>query len=199
MIREGRVHAYEGHDIRTVAFPVRVARALGAATLLMTSAVGGMDPRLRLGDVVAVEDHVNLMGASPLTGPNDDRLGPRFPDMSAPYDAALLGRAEAIALGAGFRLPRVVLAAVPGPQLETRAEYRFLRGIGADVVGMSTVPETIAAVHAGMRVCALSVVTDLCLPDALEPVDIDRILATAAAAAPRLEQLVLGLFDACVA
>jgi len=193
MVMEGRFHLYEGYSLTEVARPVRVARALGARTLLITSAVGGLDPRLRDGDLVAIDDHLNLMGGSPLTGPNDERLGPRFPDMSAPYDGDLIEQAEALALAAGFRLPRAVLAAVAGPQLETRAEYRWLRGMGADVVGMSTVPECIAAVHAGLRVCALSVVTDLCLPDALQPVEVAKIIAVAQAAAPRLEDLLLGL------
>jgi len=152
-----------------------------------------MHPDHRTGDIVAIEDHINFMGDTPLRGPNDERLGPRFPDMSAPYDAGLIEHATAIAREASFRLPRAVLVAVPGPQLETRAEYRFLHRIGADVVGMSTVPECIAAVHAGLRVCALSVVTDLCFPDAIEPVDVEKIIAVAKEAAPRLEQLILGL------
>jgi len=191
----GRFHLYEGWSMEEVTLPVRVARALGARTLLITSAVGGMDPRLRKADIVAIDDHINLMGDSPLRGPNDDALGPRFPDMSAPYDRDLIERAEALALAAGFRLPRAVLAAVCGPQLETRAEYRYLRAIGADVVGMSTVPEAIVAVHAGLRCCALSVVTDVCLPDALEPVDVEDIIATAGEAAPRLARLLLELLD----
>jgi len=193
MVMEGRFHWYEGYPMSAIAHPVRVAKALGARTLLITSAVGGMNPRLRLGEIVAIEDHIHMMGESPLRGPDDERLGPRFPDMSAPYDGALLDRAEALALEMGFRLPRAVLVSVPGPQLETRAEYRLLRAAGADVVGMSTTPEVIAAVQAGVRVCALSVVTDLCLPDALEPADIGRIIATANAAAPRLEKLIFGL------
>lgn len=192
-VMEGRFHFYEGYSLGDVAFPVRVARALGAEMLLITNAVGGMNPHLRLGDIVAVEDHINLIGDSPLRGANDERLGPRFPDMSAPYDATLIERAEQVALEHGFALPRAVLVAVAGPQLETRAEYRFLRRIGADVVGMSTVPEAIAAVHAGLRVAAFSVVTDLCLPDALEPADVESIIAVANAAAPRLETLILEL------
>ncbi|MHC4550900.1 MAG: purine-nucleoside phosphorylase [Planctomycetota bacterium] len=193
LIMEGRFHYYEGYSMEEVTLPVRVAKALGARTLLITCAVGGMDPQYRSGEIVAIEDHINLMGATPLRGPADERLGPRFPDLSEPYDHALLDHAETIAMEASFRLPRGVLVAVAGPQLETRAEYRFLRNIGADVVGMSTVPECIAAIHAGLKVCALSVVTDLCFPDTLEPVEIDKIIAVANAAAPRLEQLVLGL------
>ncbi|MHC4973209.1 MAG: purine-nucleoside phosphorylase [Planctomycetota bacterium] len=193
MIMEGRIHFYEGCSLDEVTLPVRVAKALGARTLLITSAVGGMNPEHRTGDIVAIEDHINFMGDTPLRGPNDERLGPRFPDMSAPYDAALIEHAAAIAKEASFRLLRGVLVAVPGPQLETPAEYRFLSGIGADVVGMSTVPEVIAAAHAGLRVCALSVITDLCVPGAIEPVNVEEIIAVANGAAPRLEQLTLGL------
>lgn len=193
MVMEGRFHYYEGYSLDEVTLGVRVAKALGARTLLITNAAGGLDLDYALGDIVGIEDHLNLMGASPLRGENDERLGPRFPDLSEPYDRALLARAEEIARDHGFPLRRGVLVAVAGPQLETRAEYRWLRSMGADVVGMSTVPECIAAVHAGMRVCALSVVTDRCDPDHLEPVKVERILAVAAAAAPRLERLLFGL------
>jgi len=193
MVMEGRFHHYEGYSLAQVVRPVRVARALGAATLLITSAVGGLNPHYAAGDIVVIDDHINLIGTSPLRGPNDDRIGPRFPDMSEPYDRALVARAEALALEMGCKLPRATLAAVGGPQLETRAEYRFLRRFGTDVVGMSTVPETIAAIHAGLKVCALSVVTDMCLPDALEPAVVEEIIATAKRAAPQLERLLLGL------
>ncbi|MHC4955508.1 MAG: purine-nucleoside phosphorylase [Planctomycetota bacterium] len=195
LVMEGRFHCYEGYSMEEVTRPIRVAKALGASTLLLTSAVGGLDGRQRLGEIVVVEDHINLMGGSPLHGPNDERIGPRFPDMSAPYDADLLDAAEKIAIDGGHRLQRAVHASVLGPQLETRAEYRMLRNLGADTVGMSTVPECIAAVHAGMRVCALAVITDLGLPDALEAVSVDNIIAVANAAAPQLESLVLGLLD----
>jgi purine-nucleoside phosphorylase len=193
MVMEGRFHYYEGYSLEEVTLPVRVAKALGATTLVITNAAGGLNLDFALGDVVAIEDHLNLMGASPLRGPNDDRLGPRFPDLSAPYDRVLLARAAEIARAGGFALKTGVFAAVAGPQLETRAEYRWLRSMGADLVGMSTVPECIAAVHAGLRVCALSVVTDRCDPDHLEPVAIEKILAVAADAAPRLERLLFGL------
>jgi len=195
MLMEGRAHCYEGYTMEEVARPIRVAKALGARTLVLTSAVGGLDARQSLGEIAVVDDHINLMGGSPLTGPNDERIGPRFPDMSRPYDKELIEVAEKTALDAGFSLPRVVHASVPGPQLETRAEYRMLRRLGADTVGMSTVPECIAAVHAGLRVCAFAVVTDLGLPDALEPVDVESILAVAAGAAPNLERLVIGVLD----
>jgi purine-nucleoside phosphorylase len=193
MVMEGRFHYYEGYSLEEVTLPIRVAKALGARTLLITNATGGLNLAFALGDIVGVEDHLNLMGASPLRGENDERLGPRFPDLSAPYDRALLARAEEIARENGFALRKGVLVAVAGPQLETRAEYRWLRAMGADVVGMSAVPECITAVHAGLRVCALSVVTDRCDPDHLEPADVAKIIAVAAAAAPRLERLLLGL------
>jgi purine-nucleoside phosphorylase len=193
MVMEGRFHFYEGYSLEEVTLPVRVARALGARTLLVTNAAGGLNLDFALGDIVAIDDHLNLIGDSPLRGANDDRLGPRFPDLSAPYDRELIARAESIARDHGFRLRKGVFAAVAGPQLETRAEYRWLRSTGADLVGMSTVPECIAAVHAGLRVCALSIVTDRCDPEHLEPVKIESILAVAAGAAPKLEKLLLGL------
>jgi purine-nucleoside phosphorylase len=190
---EGRFHAYEGYTQQQITFPVRLMRALGAELLVVSNACGGMNPQYRRGDIVVIEDHINLMGANPLVGVNDDRLGPRFPDMLRPYDPALIERALAIARRSDFAAHRGVYVAVTGPNLETRAEYRFLRLIGADVVGMSTVPEVLVAVHAGMRVLGLSIVTDMCLPDALEPVDIQQILATAAAAEPNLRAIVLGV------
>ncbi|MCK6479175.1 MAG: purine-nucleoside phosphorylase [Planctomycetes bacterium] len=189
---EGRFHFYEGYSLREVTFPVRVFRELGASTLVLTNACGGLDPLFRGGDLMVMDDHINLMGDSPLRGPNDDALGPRFPDMGVVYDRDLLALAEEVALGEGIPLRRGVYAAVPGPQLETRAEYRMLRILGAHAVGMSTVPEAIVAVHSGMRVLGFSVVTDMCLPDHLEPVDIGRILAAAAKAGPGLARILLG-------
>lgn len=193
---EGRFHAYEGYTHQQITFPVRVMKALGAELLIVSNASGGMNPQYARGDIVVIEDHVNLMNGNPLIGPNDDELGPRFPDMSAPYDPALIDRALAIARRENFVAHKGVYVAVTGPNLETRAEYRFLRTIGADVVGMSTVPEVIVAVHGGMRVLGLSIVTDLCLPDALKPADIDEILATAAEAEPKLRKIVLGVLAA---
>jgi purine-nucleoside phosphorylase len=193
---EGRFHAYEGYTHRQITFPVRVMRALGAELLIVSNASGGMNPRYAAGDIVVIEDHINLMHGNPLVGPNDDRLGPRFPDMSAPYDPVLIERALAVARREDFVAHKGVYVAVTGPNLETRAEYRFLRTIGADVVGMSTVPEVIVAVHAGMRVLGLSIVTDMCLPDALKPAEIDEILATAAEAEPKLRKIVLGVLAA---
>ena len=190
---EGRFHAYEGYSHRQLTFPVRVMRALGAELLIVSNACGGMNPLYGLGDIVVIDDHINLMGDNPLIGVNDDSLGLRFPDMSRPYDPVLMRRALEIARGEDFVAHRGIYAAVTGPNLETRAEYRFLRTIGADVVGMSTVPEVIVAVHAGMRVLGLSIVTDLCFPDALKPANIEEILATAAEAEPKLRKIVLGV------
>jgi purine-nucleoside phosphorylase len=189
-VLKGRVHYYEGYAMRDVAFPVRVLKALGCATLVITNAVGGMNPDMPPGTIVVTTDHINLMGDNPLVGPNDDELGPRFPDMSEPYSRALVALAERVALELGVPLQRGVLVAVPGPNLETAAEYRYLRAAGADVVGMSLVPEDLAAVHGGQRVLALNVVTDACLPDALMPASIPEILACAGRAAPTLIRLV---------
>jgi purine-nucleoside phosphorylase len=189
-IMKGRVHYYEGYTMHQVGFPVRVLRELGCRTLILTSAVGGMNPEMTPGSIVVTRDHINLMGDSPLIGPNDDSLGPRFPDMSEPYSRDLMRLAERVAEGQGWSLQRAVLVAVAGPSLETAAEYRFLRGIGADVVGMSVVPETLVAIHGGQRVLAFNVVTDACLPDNLQPVEIPEILRIAAGAAPRLIGLI---------
>ncbi|MGH7519382.1 MAG: purine-nucleoside phosphorylase [Gemmatimonadales bacterium] len=187
---QGRFHCYEGYDLRQVTFPVRVLHALGAETLLVSNACGGMHPLWAPGDLMLMADHINLLGDSPLVGPNDDRLGPRFPDLSAAYDPGLRTLARAAALELGITLREGVYVAVAGPNLETRAEYRMLRALGADVVGMSTVPEVIVANHEGMRVLGLSIITDQCLPDALEPADIGRIIETARRAEPHLTRLV---------
>lgn len=183
---QGRFHLYEGYNAREVSFPVRVLALLGIETLLISNAAGGMNPLFSRGDLMLINDHINLQGDNPLVGPNIDDWGPRFPDMSAPYDAGLRASAHAAALHLETRLHEGVYVAVGGPNLETRAEYRFLRGIGADAVGMSTVPEVIVARHMGVRVLAVSVITDECFPDALEPISVPEILAAAAAAEPRL-------------
>lgn len=187
---QGRLHYYEGHSMQAITFPLRVMRALGARELVISSAVGAMNLHFDRGDIVVLTDHINLMGDNPLIGWNDDRLGGRFPDMSQPYSHERRALIEKIALQKGVTLRRAVLAAVAGPNLETAAEYRFLRRIGADVVGMSTVPEVIVAVHAGMHVMALSVVTDLCPADNLQPANIKEIIAIAEAAEPVLRDLV---------
>jgi purine-nucleoside phosphorylase len=187
---QGRFHRYEGYDLRQVTLPVRVARLLGAEILVIAGASGGMNPLWTPGDLVLLDDQINLMGESPLTGPNLEELGPRFPDMSEPFDRQLQRLAMEVALELGIPLRRGVYAAVTGPNLETRAEYRMLRWMGADVVGMSTVPEVIVARHMGMRVLGLSIVTDACLPDALEPADVDTIIRTARKAEPVLTRLI---------
>ena len=187
---QGRFHRYEGYSLQQVTFPVRVMRLLGAHTLIVSNVSGGMNPLWRPGDLMLIDDHINLLGDNPLVGPNLDELGPRFPDMSEPYDRALQSLAEAAALELGIPLRRGVYVAVTGPNLETRAEYRMLRTLGADVVGMSTVPEVIVARHAAMRVFGLSIITDQCLPDALVPADIEVIVRTAGEAEPRLAALV---------
>jgi purine-nucleoside phosphorylase len=190
---EGRFHQYEGYPLTKITLPVRVMKHLGAKLLVVSQAVGGMNSYYRPGDVMIIDDHINLMGDNPLVGVNDDRLGPRFPDMSQPYDPELIEKGLEIARQQNFVAHRGVTVAVTGPNLETRAEYRFLRAIGADVVGMSTVPEVIVAVHCGLRTFGLSVVTDMCFPDALEPANVELIIATANAAEPKLRALVCGV------
>jgi purine-nucleoside phosphorylase len=187
---QGRFHRYEGYGLGEVTFPVRVLRALGVTTLIVSNACGGMNPLWAPGDLVLLSDHINLLGDNPLVGLNDERLGPRFPDMSDPYDSELRALARAAALELGLILREGVYVAVPGPSLETRAEYRMLRTLGADVVGMSTVPEIIVAAHSGMRALGIAIITDQCLPDALEPADIGRIIATATKAEPALTRLI---------
>jgi purine-nucleoside phosphorylase len=192
---QGRLHRYEGYSLEQVTFPVRVLRALGAELLVVSNASGGMNPLWSPADLVLITDHLNLVGENPLVGPNHDELGPRFPDMSAPYDAELQRLALDVALERGITLRRGVYAGVAGPSLETRAEYRMLRALGADVVGMSTVPEVIVAVHGGMRVLGISIITDACLPDALEPASLEKILAVARIAEPKLGELVSGVLE----
>lgn len=186
---QGRFHYYEGYSMQQITLPVRVMHELGIKKLIISNACGGMNPQFQAGDVMVIEDHINLLGDNPLTGPNLDEYGPRFPDMSEPYSKKLIRLAERTALENKISLRKGVYVAVTGPNLETRAEYRFLRALGADVVGMSTVPETIAAVHSGMEVLAFSVVTDECFPDTLKAVSVEDILATAAKAEPRLTLL----------
>ncbi|RLS28582.1 MAG: purine-nucleoside phosphorylase [Planctomycetota bacterium] len=191
IVMEGRMHAYEGYPLAQITFPVRVLARLGATLLVVTNACGGLNPQFRTGDLMIIDDHINLMNDNPLVGINDDRLGPRFPDMSAPYTPELIDAGLAVARREDFVAHRGVYVAVTGPNLETRAEYRFLRGIGADVVGMSTVPEVIVAVHAGLRVLGISVITDMCLADHLEVATVEKILGVARAAEPKLRALVL--------
>ncbi|CAN5908549.1 purine-nucleoside phosphorylase [soil metagenome] len=192
---QGRFHRYEGYSLQQVTFPVRVLHALGAETLIVVNACGGMNPLWQPADLMLIADHLNLLGDNPLIGANDDRLGARFPDMSAPYDEGLRALAREVAVSQGTVLREGVYVAVAGPNLETRAEYRMLRAMGADLVGMSTVPEVIVAVHAGMRVLGLSIITDQCLPDALAPAHLATIIATAERAEPTLTALVRGLLE----
>lgn len=190
MAMEGRFHFYEGYSLQQVTFPIRVMKALGCSVLVVSNACGGMNPQWNKGDIMLIEDHINLLGDNPLIGPNDDRLGERFPDMCFAYDRDLLALAKRIALEERIPCQQGVFVAVSGPNLETRAEYRFLRALGADVVGMSTVPEVIVGVHSKMRMLGLSVITDQCLPDALEPANIPDIIATANEAEKKLRVLV---------
>lgn len=187
---DGRFHRYEGYSLQQLTFPIRVLRELGAEILIVTSACGGMNSLWHPGDLVLLADHINLMGDNPLIGPNVEAQGPRFPDMSEPYDEPLRAIARAAALELGITLREGIYVAVTGPNLETAAEYRMLRLIGADVVGMSTVPEVIVAKHAGMRVLGFGIITDACLPDALQPASVEEIIATAQLAAPHLTRLV---------
>jgi purine-nucleoside phosphorylase len=192
---EGRFHAYEGYTPAQITFPIRVIRELGADILFVSNACGGMNPQYQAGDVVVIEDHINLFGFNPLVGINDERLGPRFPDMCEPYSKTMINWALEIARKENFVAHKGVYVGVLGPNLETRAEYRFLRGIGADIVGMSTVPEVIVAVHAGMKVLGLSIVTDLCLPDSLKPGIVEEIIAVANEAEPKLTKIICGIIE----
>jgi purine-nucleoside phosphorylase len=192
---QGRFHRYEGYSLQQVTFPVRVLRALGAKSLIVSNACGGMNPEWAAGDLMLITDHINLLGDNPLIGANDEALGPRFPDMSEPYDWALAQTARRVAAEKSVTLREGVYVAVAGPNLETRAEYRMLRTLGADVVGMSTVPEVIVAIHAGMRVLGLSIVTDMCIPETLEPASLEKIIAMANKAEPNLTAVVRGVLE----
>jgi purine-nucleoside phosphorylase len=192
---QGRFHRYEGYTLQQVTFPVRVLKALGAKSLIVSNACGGMNPQWAAGDLMLITDHINMLGDNPLIGANDDRLGPRFPDMSEPYDRTLGELGRSVARERGIVLREGVYVAVAGPNLETRAEYRMLAALGADVVGMSTVPEVIVAVHGGLRVLGLSIITDMCIPDELEPASLERIIAMANQAEPNLTAVVRGVLE----
>lgn len=193
IIMQGRFHQYEGYSLQQITLPVRAFKLLGVKTLIVSNACGGMNPLYRRGDIMLIDDHINLLGDNPLIGPNIDELGPRFPDMSEPYSQKLLTLAESTALQLGIKVHRGVYVAVTGPNLETRAEYRFLRTIGADVVGMSTVPECIVARHMDMNVLGVSIITDECFPDSLQPVSLEHVLEAAAIAEPKMTQLLTNL------
>lgn len=186
---QGRFHYYEGYTMQQITFPVRVMKFLGVDTLLISNAAGGMNPNFKRGDIMVITDHINLLGDNPLIGKNDDSLGPRFPDMSEPYSKKLIELSEKVALELKIKLQRGVFVAVPGPNLETRAEYRFLRSIGADAVGMSTVPENIVANHMGLRVLGFSIITDECFPDSLKPASVEEIIAVANKTEPKLRMI----------
>jgi len=194
---EGRFHYYEGYTMKQITFPIRVLKFLGCNVLMISNAAGGLNPDFSAGDIMLIKDHINLICDNPLIGPNDNKIGPRYPDMSEPYSPELIQIAEKAALEEKIMLRKGVYAVMTGPSLETAAEYRFLRIIGADAIGMSTVPEDIVAVHMGMKVLGLSVITDECLPDALKPVDIDKIIKTAAEAEPFLTKLMKRIVEWC--
>ena len=183
---QGRFHYYEGYAMQQITYPVRVMKYLGVKTLLVSNACGGMNPQYRKGDIMLMADHINLLGDNPLIGKNEDELGPRFPDMSEPYSLELIQIAEKVAAENKIKVQKGVYVAVPGPNLETKAEYKFLREVGADVVGMSTIPENIVANHMGMKILGVSIVTDECFPETLKPVNVEEIIATAMTAEPKM-------------
>lgn len=194
-VMQGRFHYYEGYTLQQVTFPVRVMKALGCEAMVVMNAVGSMNPFIRKGSLVILQDQINMMGVNPLVGPNDETLGPRFPDMSEPFSRKLIALAEDVALKAGIATFRGVCIAVTGPNLETAAEYRAFRLLGADVVTMSTIPEVIVANHAGLKVLGISTVTDECYPDSLKPAEISEIIAAAQAAEPKLDVIVRGVLE----
>ena len=192
---QGRFHYYEGYTMQQIGLPVRIAKALGAHTLFVSNACGGLNTNFRRGDVMLINDHINFLADNPLIGPNDDELGPRFPDMSEPYTSRLIDIAETVALENAIKLHQGVYLSVSGPALETKAEYRFMRQLGADTVGMSTVPEVIAAVHMGMEVLGLSAITDECFPDSLTAVNFEHVLEGAAMAEPKMTKILTGVLE----
>jgi purine-nucleoside phosphorylase len=183
---QGRFHMYEGYTLKQVTFPVRLMKFLGVESVLISNAAGALNPLFKKGDVMLISDHINLLGDNPLIGPNDEEIGPRFPDMSEAYNKELIALAEQASLDLKIRIQKGVYVAMQGPNMETKAEYRFLRTIGADAVGMSTVPEDIVAVHMGMKVLGFSILTDECFPDALKPALLEEILKVATKAEPKM-------------
>jgi purine-nucleoside phosphorylase len=196
LVFSGRFHAYEGYSLRQVTFPVRLMAALGVKSLILTNAAGGLNPAFQAGDLMLITDHLNFLGDNPLVGENLDAWGPRFPDLSRVYDRTLMEVAAEVARRQGLTLRKGVYVAVKGPSLETPAETRFLRLAGADAVGMSTVPEAICAVHAGLKLLGVSILSNLNLPEEMAPVSLDEIVATVARAEPQLVELLLGVLRA---
>jgi purine-nucleoside phosphorylase len=195
MAMQGRFHYYEGYSMREITLPVRVMQLLGVKSLLLSNAAGGINPLFDVGDIMVITDHINLTGNNPLIGPNLDEWGPRFPDMSQVYDRRLIALAEEAALENGIQVQKGVYAGLPGPSLETGAEIRFLKTIGADAVGLSTIPEAIAAVHGGMAILGFSVITNMNLPDRLKPARTEEIIAAAERTAPRLQAIIRGIVE----
>ncbi len=190
VVIEGRFHFYEGYSLSEVTFPIRIMKALGVDIIIVSNAAGGLNRNFNRGDIMLIKDHINLMGVNPLIGPNFNELGPRYPDMYNVYNKDLLDLACKIALEEKIKFHTGVYIGVTGPNLETAAEYRFFQTIGADAVGMSTVPEVIVAAHSKMKVLGISVITDMCIPDCLQPVNIEEIIKTAEETEPILTKLI---------
>jgi len=195
MVMQGRFHYYEGYSMQEVTLPIRVMQQVGVTTLILSNAAGGINPAFEVGDIMVITDHINLTGNNPLIGPNIDEWGPRFPDMSRVYDPDLVALAEKAALQKGIRVQKGVYVGLPGPSLETGAEIRFLKTIGVDAVGLSTIPEVIAAVHGGMTILGLSVITNMNIPDAFKPALVEEIIAAAERIAPSLQAIVRGVVE----
>ncbi|MBA7644955.1 Purine nucleoside phosphorylase 1 [subsurface metagenome] len=193
MAMQGRFHFYEGYSLEEITFPVRVMKYMGVNVIIESNAAGGMNPNLKAGDLMVITDHINLIGNNPLIGSNDDKLGPRFVDMCEPYDKELIELYEKVAMRERIRIHRGVYVGVSGPNLETPAEYRFLRLIGADAVGMSTVPEVIVAKHSGLKVLGISCITDECFPDKLQPVNLAKLIKVANLTEPKMTRLIKGI------
>jgi purine-nucleoside phosphorylase len=193
MAMQGRFHFYEGYSLEEITFPVRVMKYMGVDVIIESNAAGGMNPNFKAGDLMVITDHINLIGNNPLIGSNDDKLGPRFVDMCEPYDKELIELYEKVAMRERIRIHRGVYVGVSGPNFETPAEYRFLRLIGADAVGMSTVPEVIVAKHSGLKVLGISCITDECFPDKLQPVNLAKLIKVANLTEPKMTRLIKGI------